>query len=244
MSYFKVVIEGEVPKAPLPGLIYQEALEAGRWLLIFEGKDFFRAIKGLSAEILEAEETEGALLKTPSGIEFTPFGKPAARKLVLSVEGAFGSGLHPTTRLCLDLLDGLSPEEGLALDLGCGTGILALLLATKGWPRVVALDVSPRAIKVLGKNIAQNGLKGRIFPVLGDLSVLKGPFFLVVANLYLRILIPEARAIRRLLAPGGRLVLSGFLAESLPAVKRAYEGLVLEEERVLDGWAALKFVTP
>ena len=243
MSYLKVIIEGEAPRGPLPGLIYQEALEAGRWLLIFEGKAP-SALKGFSAEIVEAEETEGALLRTPSGLEFSPFGEPSARKIVLSVEGAFGSGLHPTTRLCLELLDGLTPEEGPALDLGCGTGILSLLLARKGWPRVVALDVSPEAIKVLAKNIAQNRLKGRIFPVLGGLSALKGPFSLVAANLYLRLLIPEAQIIKGLLAPGGRLVLSGFLEESLPAVKRAYEGLVLEEERTLQGWAALKFLTP
>ncbi len=241
--YIKVILETDRDDFCLPGLIYQEKLEAGRRLLLFETFPPEARLR-LLGEIIEVSKTEPDLLKLGSGLAISPLGPPAPDRLVIKTGGAFGSGFHPTTRLCLEILDTLPPAPGIALDLGTGTGILALLLAHKGWARVLAVDVDPKAVAVLKHNIEQNSLGGRVFPLLGDLTALKGPFALVVANLYLRLLIPGAVHIRSLLASGGRLVLSGFLASSLPAVKRAYAGLIPVKELVCQGWAAVSFVIP
>ncbi len=184
------------------------------------------------------------VLRLSSGFIIGPFREPSPEKILLQSKGAFGSGSHPTTRLCLEILDSLYPDCSPALDLGAGTGILALLLAKKGWRRVLAVEPDPKAIRVLAENILRNRMEERILPVKGDLSCLRGPFSLVVANLYLRILVPEAPNLKKLLLPGGRLVLSGFLASSLPAIKRAYTPLEVERELVFEGWAAVSFLTP
>ncbi len=243
--YFYVVLEGSPPNIALQGLIHEEILETGRRLLVFEDEETFlqqRPRLQAVGEILEEGRTRGEILRLPSGLAIKAFGEAGEKTILLRTKGAFGSGFHPTTRLCLQILDSLSPDPHPALDLGAGTGILALLLARKGWPGVVAVEPEPQAVKVLRENVSLNHLEEQVLPVRGDLSAVKGPFSLIVANLYLRILIPEARNLASLLLPGGRLVLSGFLASSFPALKRAYGSLALEQEITFRGWGAASFV--
>ncbi len=243
-TYFYVILEGLPPKFLLEGLIHRERLEAGRYLLVFTNEKFFHLHKSTlqkEALVLEKGYTQGEILKLPSGIILKSFGTPDEKTIILRTKGVFGSGFHPTTRLCLQILDSLSPQSFPALDLGAGTGILALSLARKGWPLVLAVEPDSSAIKVLRENIQRNGLDKSIVPLQGDLSSLKGPFSLIVANLYLRILIPEAKTIKKLLLPGGHLILSGFLLSSLPALKRVYADLKLEQECAFGGWGALRF---
>lgn len=84
----------------------------------------------------------------PAGVIDVVLGEEAA---------AFGSGDHPTTRACLELLCQLPPEDSLA-DLGCGSGVLAIAAATLGWARVVAVDVDPRSVSAAAANAVRNGV--------------------------------------------------------------------------------------
>ncbi len=245
--YFQVLLEGFSEKVNSEDLVCDEICEAGKRLLIFRNEAAFRRWEPFlksQATILEEGFTAGEILRLPSGVVFRAFGNSSSEKeIFLRSQGAFGSGFHPTTRLCLHLLDELKPSSGWALDLGAGTGILSLLLARKGW-KVLAVEPDLQALKVLTENIKRNRLEDKIYPLCGEVSALKGPFTLIVANLYLRLLIPQASLLKALLSPAGSLILSGFLVTSLPAVRRAYAGLVVEREITHQGWAALKFTTP
>ncbi|MEM1024923.1 MAG: 50S ribosomal protein L11 methyltransferase [Myxococcota bacterium] len=158
---------------------------------------------------------------------------------------AFGTGLHPTTRLCLERLQfGLPPAS--VLDLGTGSGILALAALVLGSPSAVAIDNDPEAIRVALENAARNELEARL-----ELSTHEGPDTwpeathpLVLANILARPLVELAPAITRRVAPGGRLVLAGLLQTQADQVEDAYAACGLrpagrfhEEE-----WTALELM--
>lgn len=162
---------------------------------------------------------------------------------------AFGTGLHASTRLALALLDELSAAGAPArvLDLGTGTGILAMAAALFGAGSVVALDTDPDAVAAARLNVARNRLDARVRVGGDDLAAVTGPFDLILANITADVLLPLAPALVARLAPGGALVLAGILAgEQERAVRAAYErlGLCCEQERVDGEWAALLLRTP
>ncbi|GAB4247882.1 50S ribosomal protein L11 methyltransferase [Deferrisoma sp.] len=154
---------------------------------------------------------------------------------------AFGAGDHPTTRLCLRLLRELAGAGRLpdrVLDVGTGTGVLALAAAVWGAGEVIALDIDPFGFAACRRNARLNGLEDRVRPLLLSPDLLRGRYPLVLANIVasqLRTLAPD---LRRFLAPAGRLVVSGFQAEEADGVATAL-GLPLEERREEDGWVAL-----
>jgi ribosomal protein L11 methyltransferase len=128
----------------------------------------------------------------------------------------FGTGGHPTTAACLErleaFLDGL-PDPGRAsvLDVGTGSGVLALAAAKLGAGRVLALDNDPAAIRNARDNRALNGAD-RVRLVVGTTAAVRGPFDLVLANLLANLIVDLMPDLARLLAPDGRLVLSGLLS--------------------------------
>jgi ribosomal protein L11 methyltransferase len=131
--------------------------------------------------------------------------------LLLETGAAFPLG-HPTTRLCLELL-----REAIAagrmkrlLDVGCGTGVLALAAAALGVPLAVGVDLSLDAARVTLENARVNGLAGRVHTAQGSTECLKGPFDLVAANLPWEVQLDQAPELDRLAGPAGRLLLSGF----------------------------------
>ncbi len=157
---------------------------------------------------------------------------------------AFGTGLHPTTRLCLLGLDRLL-EAGRVesvLDLGCGTGILALGAARAGVPRVLAVDDDPEACRVTHENLALNGLVGRVVVRVGEIHAVEDRFEVIVANILSGVLVAQADALAARLAPGGALLLSGLLVEERDEVRRAYlaAGLRAQDERLDGEWALLQ----
>ncbi len=153
---------------------------------------------------------------------------------------AFGSGRHPTTRLCLKLLAELwSPSLKKVLDLGCGSGILALAAATLG-ARVLALDIDPRASLEARHNVEKNGLLKDVLVVNGSLSALRpGSFDLVLANLTIGTLLTLGPEIYRMVRPGGWAILSGFSKAQKASLLQAFSKGRLEEERAEEGWLAL-----
>jgi ribosomal protein L11 methyltransferase len=156
---------------------------------------------------------------------------------------AFGTGLHPTTRLCLEELDRELPRESV-LDVGCGTGILALAAARAGVNRVVALDNDPEACRVARESAQANGLLERVQILECEVDRVAGSFSLVLANILSGPLVSMAALLCARLEPGGVLVLSGLLSGEAGDVTAAYVAAGVEPVRRRESgeWGLLSFV--
>jgi ribosomal protein L11 methyltransferase len=178
-----------------------------------------------------------------------------ALALVVDAATAFGSGEHPTTRGCLLALDAMAraPRRRPArvLDMGCGTGILALA-AARAWRRpVLAVDSDAEAVRVTAANARRNGLSGCVGALRSDgfrdgRVAAAGPYDLILANILARPLCALSRPMAAALAPGGRLVLSGLLATQETRVLAAYrrQGLALERRYPIEEWTTLVLRRP
>jgi ribosomal protein L11 methyltransferase len=146
----------------------------------------------------------------------------------LVLEGsAFGGGTHPTTKSCLEALAALAPLGGLrVLDLGAGTGILAIAALRLGAAGAVCVDVNPDAVASARRNGEANGVGDRLEHRLGSAEALAGERFdLVVANIGGELLLDEAARIAPLARRGGRLLLSGLLRGWAGELEDAYARL-------------------
>jgi len=162
---------------------------------------------------------------------------PAAINLIIDPGLAFGTGTHPTTRLCLDWLDRNLRAGATVLDYGCGSGILAIAAMKLGAVAASAIDIDPAAVLAARDNAMQNQTRVR---VEGADYVIAETFDVVVANILanpLKLLAPVlARATKR----GGQLILSGILEHQADEVINSYtEWLELQIDRREDGWVLL-----
>ncbi len=167
--------------------------------------------------------------------------EPGALRLIDS--HAFGTGLHPTTVLCLEAIDeavAIGPPASI-LDVGTGNGVLALGALTIGVPRAVGIDIDASAVRAAGENARVNGLEHRFRVVRGGPDALSGSWPLVVANVLAAPLIEMAPVLVQRLGHRGRLVLSGIPSSAEPDVDRAYRHLGLRrlQSTVRAGWVAL-----
>lgn len=176
--------------------------------------------------------------------------------LRINAATAFGSGEHASTYGCLLALDGLGRRQPVrravathgTLDMGCGSGILALAMA-KLWARgVLAADVDPEAVRVTRLNAARNGVGAAIHAVVsegtGDATVRSnGPYAVICANILARPLRAMSAPLARLLAPGGHLIMAGLLQKQEALVTTAYraQGLRLVRRIVRRPWSILVF---
>ncbi len=158
---------------------------------------------------------------------------------------AFGTGLHPSTRLVVELLEeqlATPPAPEAVLDLGTGTGILAICAALLGCGPVTAIDIDPAAVAAARANVAVNHLSAKITTAATPITELTGPFQLILANIIHNTLVELAPKLHELLAPGGLLLLAGILrggqAENLKS-KYADLGLRCLATREAGEWAAL-----
>lgn len=173
---------------------------------------------------------------------------PSVLPLRLNAATAFGSGEHESTFGCLlalSTLVKLRRPRGL-LDLGCGSGILALAMAKAWRRRVLATDIDPEAVRVASLNVQRNQQHSLVRAVIADgLQAQafrgKGKFGLVTANILARPLCKMANGIAAMLRPGGRLVLAGLLQRQEAMVLAAYrmQGMRLDRRIVLNGWSTL-----
>lgn len=148
--------------------------------------------------------------------------EPDAVNLYLDPGLAFGTGTHPTTALCLEWLDRNLPEGLTVIDYGCGSGILAIAAARLGARQVWAVDNDPQALIATRDNAARNGVAERIETLLPDaLPAIQAD--LMLANILANPLVTLAPTLAARLRPGGRIVLSGILAEQEGMIRRAYE---------------------
>ena len=165
---------------------------------------------------------------------------------------AFGTGHHGTTRGCLLALDRIlkSQRPKRVLDIGTGTGVLAIAAAKSLRRPVLASDIDRRAARVARENIRRNHAPSVTVIHAAGLGMRRfrahGPFDLVLANILLGPLQRMATPMARLTAPGARVVLSGLLTPQANAALAAYraQGIVLERRVALDGWATLVLRRP
>jgi ribosomal protein L11 methyltransferase len=167
--------------------------------------------------------------------------QPETIVLELEPGRAFGTGLHETTSLVAQALDTRRSElAGVeVLDVGCGSGILALAAIALGAASARAVDVDPDAARITAENAARNAMESRVRADTADMGALGSQWKVVVANIQAEVLIPHAAALVALVAPGGLLVLSGILVSQRDAVRAAYASLVLEEAPEKGEWVAL-----
>jgi ribosomal protein L11 methyltransferase len=157
---------------------------------------------------------------------------------------AFGSGSHPTTRLCLSCLAEMDLAGRRVLDFGCGSGILALAACLLGAREVVAIDHDPQALAATLDNAAWNGI-GPDRLLVGDPDELTAagwdaqPFDVVVANILANPLVELAPRLTRLVAGGGALILSGLLVDQEAMVRTAYAGVAFAPAVVDEDWIRL-----
>ncbi|HEY7125596.1 MAG TPA: 50S ribosomal protein L11 methyltransferase [Ktedonobacterales bacterium] len=194
----------------------------------------------------------------PSWREYTP--QPGEVVLELDPGMAFGTGLHPTTHMCLEQLEQLVQPDMRVLDVGTGSGILALTAAKLDAASVLALDISTVAVEAAQANARANGLDERVTVQLGTLLVAPASlpvndvigkplvppaslpvYDLVVANIIARVIAELAPALVASLAPGGILIASGIIDERLPLAEDALRDAGLQNiQRVQEGdWFTL-----
>lgn len=178
---------------------------------------------------------------------------PSAGETVVVLEPgrAFGTGLHETTSLVAEVLGGLGGalRGATVLDVGCGSGILAIAALALGADGARAVDVDPDATAVTRENAARNGMSTSLLADETPIEGVAGRYPVVVANIEATTLVTMAPALAARVAPRGVLVLSGILAEDIapaqvPSVRLAYAGLLLEETRRKGEWVALVFRAP
>jgi ribosomal protein L11 methyltransferase len=155
---------------------------------------------------------------------------------------AFGTGLHPTTRGCLTLLQEISPMPPVVLDVGSGSGILALAALRLGAERAVCYDTDPLAVEATMANAAANGLADRVTATCGSLPTTVEPYPLVVANLVAAVLIDLAEPLAAHTAAGATLVASGIIEGRAGEVLAALtaEAFVLDHRLDDAEWVSLR----
>ena len=238
---------------PSPELI-AEITEQVRAYLNELAEIFSTSLPTLTSSVIEDEDWSSSWKK-----HFTPFSVtpglvikpsweeylPASTELVIEMDPgmAFGTGHHATTSLCLGFMRKVLQERpGPALDVGTGTGILAMAAALFGARQVMAIDNDPAAVEAAQENIVKNGLSGRVEVSQTPLEELEGKYALVVANIIHDVLLVMAPDLTRLTESGGTLVLSGILAgEQADNIIRVYgeAGFSLTGKEEKGEWAAL-----
>jgi ribosomal protein L11 methyltransferase len=168
--------------------------------------------------------------------------------LRLTDSDAFGTGLHPTTALCIEALEEIisidHPDR--ILDVGTGSGILALTALIMGVPRAVGLDIDASALQAAAGNARLNRLSDRIEFVLGGPELIQGSWPVVVANVLAAPLIEMAPVLVQRLRKRGRLVLSGIHSSLDSEVRRAYQHLGIRaiDSKTRAGWTVLTAQAP
>jgi len=181
---------------------------------------------------------------------------PEPKRIPIKIDPgmAFGTGTHPTTQLCLELLETYAPRDGDVIDVGCGSGILSIAALKLGARFALGVDIDDASVKASRENADANGIPAREFSIgLGSVTeILAGGFQirnvpLVLANILAPIIIRLfGMGLADLLAPGGRIILSGILAEQTDSVLGAAQdrGLKFIEKRQMGDWVALVLSKP
>ena len=163
--------------------------------------------------------------------------------IVITPKMSFGTGHHETTYMMLQQLLPLSLEGTKVLDMGCGTGILAIMAALRGAHDITAIDIDPWCVENATENVQQNDCSF-ITIKEGDVSLIAGEQYnLILANINRNILLSDIPAYTQALLPLGLLLVSGFYVEDLPAIKEKCQkiGLTYLSHIERNRWVSAKF---
>jgi ribosomal protein L11 methyltransferase len=181
----------------------------------------------------------------PSWRDYEP--QPDDLVITLDPGMAFGTGLHPSTRLCvLALEDAVRPGMSV-LDMGTGSGILAIAAAHLGADHVLGVDTDPIAVKAATENVLANGLRNRIDVKEGSLSAVAESFDLIVVNILANVILEMlTQDLAARLRPGGQIIAAGILDTQSDDVVKAmsFQGLRLVETRQEKDWVMLRAEKP
>ncbi len=171
-------------------------------------------------------------------------GADGALDVAIEPGGSFGLGDHPTTRATAAVLDDLVRPGHSVLDVGCGSGVLAVIAGLRGAERVVAIDIAEPARAATVDNARRNGVADRVEASTTALGEVDGTFDLVAANILAPTLVAMAPDLRRVTAAGGRLVISGVLTDGYDHVLTALAPMQVVARRDVDGWSAVTLAHP
>lgn len=228
-------------KTAIQGFVDSLACDGGGATVRFEhlaGQDWGENWK----QNFEPRAVTKTLVIAPPWHPVTPH--PDQDLIIIDPGQAFGTGQHETTMICLQRMESLGDNGRLGpevLDVGCGSGILAMAAVKFGATSALGIDIDPEAVRATMDNAALNGLEERIRAEATLLQDVPGTFGAVLANLTGKDLLELAEPLRAKVAKGGYLICSGMLVHQVPAVQAAFEGLGLHllEYDMIAGWAGL-----
>lgn len=171
-------------------------------------------------------------------------GEPYPYDLLITPKMSFGTGHHETTSQMLAFILDLDCQDKKVADFGCGTGILAILALKRGATEADACDVEDWSVESSAENAQLNGVQMRTYVgTAAECGRSEGYYNLIFANINLSVLMAEMHIYARLLAKGGKLLLSGFYVSDIPVLQTICEqqGLVWERQSDKNNWAALQF---
>jgi ribosomal protein L11 methyltransferase len=171
----------------------------------------------------------------PTGMECPD---PQAIQLHLDPGLAFGTGTHPTTRLCLEWIEGADLAGKTVLDFGCGSGVLGIAAALCGAAQVLCVDYDPQAIEATRDNAARNGVADRLDAVCADTPP-AGTFDVVLSNILAGILVRLADPLQAAGGAGAAMALAGILDEQAGQVVAAFPRLHQSQRRSHEGWVLI-----
>ncbi len=170
---------------------------------------------------------------------------PAADEIVLEIDPgmAFGTGMHPTTVLCIRALESVVRPGMSVLDVGTGSGILALASAKLGASRIVGVDMDPMAAAIAGRNLRLNGVDCPFMMVAGRLvESIRMQADVVVANILTEVILTLSKTVREVMAPKGALICSGIVEAKAPQVVQALTDIGFQsiDAILLEGWVCIR----
>lgn len=168
--------------------------------------------------------------------------------IVIMPRMSFGTGHHNTTALMIENQLTVDHQGKRVLDMGCGTGILAIMAVHLGADYVLAVDVEPWTAENAADNALENNVQDKVEARLGDISALEGEaaFDIILANINRNVLLDDMAAYYRYLQPGGPIIFSGFYEEDLHLIREAAEreGFRYDSHRVQNHWVSAIFHRP
>jgi 2-polyprenyl-3-methyl-5-hydroxy-6-metoxy-1,4-benzoquinol methylase len=178
------------------------------------------------------------------GFRFVASDPQGPRDIVLATGNhAFGSGNHPSTSLVVELLEKLIEIPSTVLDVGCGTGVLAIIAGRLGAGQVVGIDIDQDAVLVASENARANNMADRLSFTTSSLQEVDGPFALILANLTASVLYRLMESITSKARPGTRLIVSGLQGRQGDEAEKlaAHHGWHLKKRRALGKWQVRLF---